>query len=266
MPITDRTMPVGQPSAAPQLDGTDWSGQPRPFPPLGYEYGEARRRYVEPYASTLVMNRYLRIALVCLSLVALGLMSLNLRTVHLLRTVKPVVIRIDDVGRAAALDDAALQYTPQAPELKYFLVQFVTKHYSRMRATVRQQYAESLYFLDGRLADATIEANKKSGAIERFVAGSTEEIEVQVKNVTLEDVRQPPYRATVAFDKVYLAATTRSELRRETHVAHVVFVLKDQIENARIPFNPLGLTITYFRDDQAFVDDTGRPPTRSPDR
>ena len=30
-------------------------------------------------------------------------------------------------------------------------------------------------------------------------------------------------------------------------------VLTAQVENARIPINPLGLTITYFREDQAFV-------------
>jgi type IV secretory pathway TrbF-like protein len=236
-----------------------------PFPPLGYEYGDARRRYVEPYASTLVINRYLRIAFICVSVVAIGLVGLNLRTLQAFRNFKPLVIRIDDVGRAASVDYAALQYTPQAPELKYFLVQFVTKHYSRMRATIRQQYAESLYFLDGRLADATIEANKKSGAIERFLTGSNEEIEVHVKNVTLEDLRQPPYRATVEFERIYLATATRTELKRETDVAHVVFVLKDQVDNARIPLNPLGLTITYFRDDQAFVNDTGRTPTRAPD-
>jgi type IV secretory pathway component VirB8 len=35
-------------------------------------------------------------------------------------------------------------------------------------------------------------------------------------------------------------------------VANVVFVVKDRIPNALIPVNPLGLTITYFRADQAF--------------
>jgi hypothetical protein len=122
-----------------------------------------------------------------------------------------------------------------------------------MRATVRQQYAESLYFLDGRLADATIEANKKANTIERFLTSGGEEVEVRVKNVTLEDLRQPPYRATVDFEKVYLAPATRAELRRESFVASLVFVLATQVDNARIPINPLGLTITYFREDQAFV-------------
>ena len=77
---------------------------------------------------------------------------------------------------------------------------------------------------------------------------------MRVKNVTLEDLRQPPYRATVDFDKVYLSPATRAEVRRETYVAHVAFVMDDHVDNARIPINPLGLTITYFREDQAFVD------------
>src|SRR5580765_6392994 len=230
------------------------------LPPAGYEYGEARRRYVEQYGSTLVMNTYLQLAVACLSAVIVGLVGLNVHTQRTFGHVKPFVIRIDDVGHAAAVHYDSLTYTPQAPELKYFLVQFVTMHYGRIRATVRQQYAQSLYFLDGRLADATMEANKKSGLIERFLTSGGEEIDVRVKNVTLEDLRQPPYRATIDFEQVHLAPASRSELRRDTYVAHVVFVLKDVVDNARIPINPLGLTITYFRDDQAFVADTERRP------
>jgi len=229
---------------------------PVTLPPSGYEYGEARRRYLEQYGSTLVMNTYLQLAVLGLAVVAVGLVVLNVHTQRTFRNFKPLVIRIDDVGRASAVNYASLTYTPQAPELKYFLIQFVTKHYSRMRATVRQQYAESLYFLDGRLADATIEANKKAGTIERFLTSGGEEIDVRVKNVTLEDLRQPPYRATVEFDQVYLSPATHTETHRETYVAHLVFVMDDQVDNARIPINPLGLTITYFRDDQAFVTPT----------
>jgi type IV secretory pathway TrbF-like protein len=225
------------------------------LPPVGYEYGEARRRYVEQYGSTLVQNTYLQLGLLALSMVVVGLIGLNLHTQRTFRNFKPLVIRIDEVGRASAVNYASLAYTPQEPELKYFLIQFVTKHYSRMRATVKEQYAESLYFLDGRLADATIEANRKTGTIERFLTSGNEEIDVRVKNVTLEDLRQPPYRATVDFDKVYLSPATRAEIRRETNVAHLVFVIQDKIDHARIPINPLGLTITYFREDQAFATD-----------
>jgi type IV secretion system protein VirB5 len=229
------------------------------LPPPGYEYGEPRRRYVEQYGSALVLNTYLTVGLFALSVVVVGLIVLNLYTQRTFRNVKPLVIRIDDVGRATAVTYASLAYTPQAPELKYFLVQFVTKHYGRTRATVRQQYAESLYFLDGRLADATIDANRKTGAIERFLTGEGDEIDIRVKNVTLEDLRQPPYRATVDFDKIHLSPASRLETSRETYVTHVVFVLRDHVDNTRIPINPLGLTITYFREDQAFVADGARP-------
>src|SRR6202043_3317085 len=190
------------------------------LPPPGYESGTARRRYVEQYGSTLVMNRYLQLALLCLSVVAVGLIGLTLRIQRAAQQVKPLVIRIDDVGRATAVNEASLTYTSQAPELKYFLVQFVTAHYSRLRATVRQQYAESLYFLDGRLADATIDANQKAATIERFLVGGGDSIAVGGKNAPLEALGQPPYRATVEFEKVYLSPATRAEVKRETYIAH----------------------------------------------
>src|SRR4249919_3017542 len=119
---------------------------------------DAKRQYVELFGSALVMNTYLKIALACVSLIAIGLLVLNFRTQAKYEHVKPLVIRIDDVGRAQAVQYDTLTYRPQgqAPELKYFLTQFVTKHFSRLRAAVRAQYAESLFFLDGALADATI--------------------------------------------------------------------------------------------------------------
>jgi type IV secretory pathway component VirB8 len=125
-------------------------------------------------------------------------------------------------------------------------------YYGRMRAMVRESYPRSLYFLDGRLADATIDSNKKSDVIESFLAGHTDEIEIQVKNVAIEDLRKEPYKAAVEFEKVFNSSSDRAEIRRERYVAHFVFVIKQPVPNALIPVNPLGLTITYFRDDQAF--------------
>jgi len=163
-------------------------------------------------------------------------------------------IRIDDIGRAQAVQYDSLTYRPQgqAPELKYFLTQFVTKHFARMRATAQERYSESLYFLDASLADATIALNQRSQTLESFLAGLGDEIEVQVRNVTLDELQEAPYRATVDFEKVYYAPGSRQEKKRETFVAQLTFVLRDQIPNAMILVNPLGLTITYFRVDQAF--------------
>jgi type IV secretion system protein VirB5 len=215
---------------------------------------DARRQYVELFGSALVMNTYLKIALLCVSLVAVGLVVLNYRTVQKYEHLKPLVIRIDDIGRAQAVQYDSLTYRPQgqAPELKYFLTQFVTKHFARMRATAQERYSESLYFLDASLAYATIALNQRSQALETFLAGLGDEIEVQVRNVTLDELEEAPYKATVDFEKVYYAPGGRQEKKRETFVAQLTFVLRDQIPNAMILVNPLGLTITYFRVDQAF--------------
>lgn len=214
----------------------------------------ARRHYVELFGSALVMNTYLKIAVLALSLVACGLIVLNLLTARRFSQVKPLVVRIDDVGRAQAVAYDLMTYRPvgQAPELKYFLVQFVTKHYGRMRATVKAQYAESLFFLEASLAEATIAHDEREHTIERFLTGTSDEVEIQVRNVTLEDLKEPPYKAVVEFDRVYYALGNHQEHLRDTCVATITFVVRDQVPNAAVPVNPLGLTVTYVRIDQAF--------------
>src|SRR6185369_3523927 len=124
----------------------------------------AKRQFVELYGSALVLNTYLKIALVLVSLVALGLLALNFHTAAKYSQVKPLVIRIDDVGRAEAVQYDAAGYQPQAPELRYFLTQFIVKHFSRLRATVQREYPDSLFFLEPALADATIAQNEQSRA------------------------------------------------------------------------------------------------------
>jgi type IV secretion system protein VirB5 len=95
----------------------------------------AKRQYVELYGSALVMNTYLKIALVLVSLVALGLLGLNFHTAAKYAEAKPLVIRIDEVGRAEVVQYDASTYRPQAPELRYFLTQFIVKHFGRLRST-----------------------------------------------------------------------------------------------------------------------------------
>jgi type IV secretion system protein VirB5 len=223
---------------------------PYQLPPIE----DAKRQYVELFGSALVMNTYLKIALLCVSLVAIGLLVLNFRTQAKYANVKPLVIRIDDIGRAQAVQYDTLTYRPQgqAPELRYFLTQFVTKHFARVRATVKEQYGESLYFLDAALADATIAQGQRSQTIEGFLTSTSDEVEIEVKNVTLDDLHSAPYKASVDFEKIYSGIGNRVERTRETYVAQITFVLRDQVPNSTVLVNPLGLTITYFRVDQAF--------------
>src|SRR5438093_10257477 len=137
----------------------------------------AKRQFVELYGSALVMNTYLKIALVLLALLAMGLVGLNFRTQAKYANVKPLVIRIDDVGRAEAVAYDAATYRPQAPELRYFLTRFVAIHFSRLRATIQHDYPDSLFFLDPALANATIAHNDQTRFIESFLTSSDDEVD-----------------------------------------------------------------------------------------
>jgi type IV secretory pathway component VirB8 len=219
--------------------------------PVAKDFKAARSQFLELYGSTQVMNTYLKIAVLCLSLVCVGLIVLNLRTNASLRDRRILVVGIDSAGRPRVLARESLEYHPQEREIKHFLIEFVHDHYSRMRATLKEDYDRSLYFLEAQLADSLIESNKNSKAIESFLAGQGEENDVKVTNVSIEDLRKPPYHATVDFEKIYYASG-HQESRREKYVANFLFVVRDRVPNNFIPINPLGLTITYFREDQSF--------------
>ena len=44
----------------------------------------------------------------------------------------------------------------------------------------------------------------------------------------------------------------RLERPRESCVGHLTLVLRDQVPNAAVPVNQLGLTVKYVRVDEAF--------------
>ena len=213
----------------------------------------AKRQFVELYGSALIMNTYLKIALVLVSMVAVGLIALNFRTAAQAASVKPLIVRIDDVGRAEAVQYDATAYKPQTAELRYFLTQFVVKHFSRIRSTVQREYPDSLFFLAPALAEATMAQNEQSRTLETFLtSAAAEEVDITVQNVSLSELTTPPFKASVNFQQVYYTPGVRTERGRETYVAQVNFTLQDRIPNAFVRVNPLGLQITYFRVDQAF--------------
>jgi len=191
--------------------------------------------------------------LLLVSLLALGLLILNFRTQAAATNIRPLVVRIDDVGRAEAVQYDATTYRPQAPELRYFLTQFVVKHFSRIRATIQREYPDSLFFLEPGLADATIAQNDQSRTLETFLTTpSADEVDIVVQNVSLTELSKPPYKASVAFQKVLYTPGTRAERARETYVAQVDFEMREHVPNEFVRVNPLGLQVTYFRVDQAF--------------
>jgi len=216
-------------------------------------FHNAKRLYLESYGDPMVTNTYLKIALVLVSLVAIGLALVDLRTIRTFENFRPLVIRIDDLGRAEAINYHNLEYKPQDAEAKYFLSQFTKLYYRRNRYTIQNDFAKSLYFLDGKLANGILDAYHKDDIIRKFLTNtSAPEIDVDVKKVALEEMQNPPYRARVDFYLVYYSPADHSELKRDLYTGNLVFIFQSRVPNELIPINPLGLTISYFREDQAF--------------
>jgi hypothetical protein len=132
------------------------------------------------------------------------------------------------------------------------LTNFVVDHYSRIRATRRDAFQRQLYFLDAAHSRAAMEQESTEHSISKFLSGSDDEIDVRVQNVAIESLQSEPYKASVQFEKVYLGAGDRRELRRERYVGHFNFIALPSVPNSFVTVNPLGLVVTYFREDQAF--------------
>ena len=216
-------------------------------------FQDAKRLYLEQYGDPMVTNTYLKIALTLVSLIAVGLLVLDLKTIRTFENFRPLVIRIDDLGRAEAINYHNLEYKPQDAEAKYFLSQFCALYYRRNRYTIQDDFSKALYFLDGKLADGILDAYRKDDIIKKFLMNtSASEIDVEVKKVALEDMQTPPFKARVDFYLVYYSPADHSEIKRDLYTANFVFVFKSKVPNELIPINPLGIAITYFREDQAF--------------
>jgi type IV secretory pathway TrbF-like protein len=213
----------------------------------------AAERYLEQYGDPIVMNTYLKVTILVLAAVSVVLAGLIYKSQRALADMHPMIVRINDVGRAEAIDYRNFQYRPQEAENKYYLSRWAELYFSRNRFTIERDQTNSLYFLNGDVQHAVIEQERKDNVIQTYVKeGSLPYVDVKIKNVILDDLRQSPYSARIEFEKVYTNPADHSEIKRERWTASVTYVFRENVKNNELAVNPLGLTIVRFRADQAF--------------
>lgn len=216
-------------------------------------FNEAKQLYLEQYASAIVTGGYLKIAVAVLSLVVLGLVLMNLKVVRTLENFKPLVVRIDELGRAQALVYENLSYKPEYKETKYFLTRFCQLYYRRNHSTINDDFSQAMYFLDGKLANDTIQEFKQKGIIKTFLSDNlAPERDIDVQQVIIEPMEKAPYKATVDFFETQYSPVDHSVAKRKLYTASFLFAFREHVPNEEILTNPLGLAITYFREDEAF--------------
>jgi type IV secretory pathway TrbF-like protein len=217
------------------------------------EITRAAERYLEQYGDPLVMNTYLKVIILVLAAVCISLAALVFRGQKALADMHPLIVRINDVGRAEAIDYRNFQYRPQEAENKYYLTRWAELYFSRNRFTIERDQTNSLYFLNGDVQRAVIEQERKDNFIPTYIKDSTlPYVDIEVKEVVLDDLRQSPYSARIEFEKVYTNPSDHTELKRERWTASVTYVFRENVKNNELAVNPLGLTIVRFRADQAF--------------
>jgi type IV secretory pathway TrbF-like protein len=217
------------------------------------DISRAAERYLEQYGDPLVTNTYLKIAMLCLAGLCVMLGLLVFKSQKALASAKPFIIRISDVGHAEAIDYRNFDYRPQEAENKYYLTRWANLYFGRNRYTLERDQTQALYFLNGDVQRAVIEQEQKSNLISTYVKDSTlPYVDIEVKNVILDDLRQSPYSARIEFDKVFTNSGDQSVLKREKWTATVTYVFNPQVSNEKTTVDPLGLTIIRFRVDQAF--------------
>ena len=190
--------------------------------------------------------------------------------IHSLAT-RPITnryIRIDEMGRAQAIQYSDLNYSPREGEVRTYLPDWANYRYTINRETVATKYPLNFYFLSQPLASQLMTDDNGDHFASQVLAGQIEGSDVEVKNVTITSMSEETVAgATMAkgtalmdLDRLYSPRNSR-EPRTEHWLLSVTYYLnpKQVNEEARVfpqfeTINPLGLTITEAHENRVSVD------------
>ncbi|WP_260706549.1 type IV secretion system protein [Edaphobacter flagellatus] len=218
-----------------------------------YSTTEAGHKFLELYAEPVITNSYLKVALLVLSVVALGCLALLYRAQVAASHLKPLVIAVSDLGRGQVMNYDDFSKVPVERVSKYYLARWTTLYYGRNHATLQRDFSQSLSFLSDPLQSATLAKINQQKTLDTFLLDpSAANVDIEIKAVVLDDTRLVPYRAHIEFEKVFYSPGDQQEQRRERWIANVIYAFRDEVPNAMLLTNPLGVVISYVHEDQAF--------------
>jgi type IV secretion system protein VirB5 len=234
----------------------------------------------EVYAAHYNERKTSRLIIGGLSVLLLGSFASIVALAH-----KPVInryIRIDEIGRAQAIQYSDLSYSPREGEVRTYLTDWANYRYTLNRDTVAKKYPLNYYFLSQQLASQLMTEDNANHTISQVTAGQMEQSDVEVRNVTITSMSTEQVQgmmmakgtALVNIDRLYSLRNSR-EPRTEHWMLSVTYYLnpKQVSDQAKVfpqfeTINPLGLTITEFHENRIGVDpiarDSGLPRPQRP--
>jgi type IV secretion system protein VirB5 len=220
----------------------------------------------EVYASHYAERKAYRLIISCGTVLLLGSIWLNFSLAH--RPIANRYIRIDEMGRAQAIQYTDLNYSPREGEVRTYLTEWANYRYTISRDTIAKKYPLNYYFLASTLAPRLMADDSQNHLVSQVVAGQIESSDVQVRNVTITSMSEETVQGTriargtalVTIDKLYSPQNSR-EPRTEHWLLSVTYYLnpKQVSDQAKVfpqfeTINPLGLTITEFHENRVSVD------------
>jgi type IV secretion system protein VirB5 len=220
----------------------------------------------EVYASHYVERKAYRLIIGCGTMLLLGSMGLNLSLAH-----KPIAnryIRIDEMGRAQAIQYTDLNYSPREGEVRTYLTDWANYRYTISRETIARKYPLNYYFLSQALSSKLMLDDNSNHLVSQVTAGQIEQSDVQVKNVTITSMSEETVQgalmgrgtALVAIDKIYSPSNSREPRTEHWLISTTYYLNPKQVSDQAKVFpqfeiiNPLGLTITEFHENRLSVD------------
>lgn len=224
----------------------------------------------EVYASHYAERKAYRLILGCGTVLLCGSMWLNFSLAH--RPVRNRYIRIDEMGRAQAIQYTDLDYTPREGEVRTYLTDWANYRYTINRDTIASKYPLNYYFLSQSMASQLMGEDNQSHLVSGVMAGQIEQSDVEVKDVTITSLSVQTIdgskiargTALLGIDRIYSLDHSRDP-RTEHWMLSVTYYLnpKQVSDQARVfpqfeTINPLGLTITEFHENRVSVDPLAR--------
>jgi type IV secretion system protein VirB5 len=220
----------------------------------------------EVYASHYAERKAYRLIIGCGTVLLIGSMWLNFSLAN--RPIANRYIRIDEMGRAQAIQYTDLNYSPREGEVRTYLTDWANYRYTISRDTIDKKYPLNYYFLSQALSSELMGSDNQNHLVSQVIAGQVESSDVQVRNVTITSMSEEMVQgariargsALVTIDRLYSPQNSR-EPRTEHWLLSVTYYLnpKQVSDQAKIfpqfeTINPLGLTITEFHENRVSVD------------
>jgi type IV secretion system protein VirB5 len=222
----------------------------------------ANEKYVGFYSE----RKLSRMVIAAGSVLLLGSFGVIVSLVH--RPVQTRYIRIDEMGKATAIQYSDLAYSPREGEVRTYLTDWANYRYTINRETISKKYPMNYYFLSTQLANQYMADDNAAHLVSQVLGNQIEQSDVEIDGVTITSMSQEAVKdapiargtALVNITKIFSPRNSQQP-RKERWVLSVTYYLNPaQVSVAAQTFpqfetiNPLGLTITEFHENRLSVE------------